>query len=310
MIPDPTGPALVGVAPPGPVPVVSHNTLPFKFPDAGASITSPITGNTYTIGSRIGEGNFGVVFNCSDVWGNELAAKVLKSNGGDFDAVEEKARSELQTLVAVRHPNIVHVHDAFVFHGACYIISELCDLPLTEFFDDADYAPLTWFKPIARCVLQAVHFAHVQGVAHCDIHLGNVFSKFIKDEVVPDKFTAATFKLGDFGLARAVGAVSPDGTFLNSIRPPEAIDATEYGPVDGRVDIYHVGLLLLQAFHGKVIAFTRDEILAGEPRTKALALPAPYSFALEKALRRHVIYRTATALEVWRDLNSPVGLQG
>jgi eukaryotic-like serine/threonine-protein kinase len=286
---------------------VSHGSLPFQLPDVGSSITSPITGNTYTIGNHIGEGGFGVVFDCSDVWGNELAAKVLKPNGTDFGATEERARAELEALVAVRHPNIVHVYDAFVYHGACYIVSERCDLPLTTFLDDSQYQPLTWFRSIARCVLQAVHFAHVQGLAHCDIHLGNVFSKFIKDEVVPDKFTAATFKLGDFGLARASSAVTADGTFLESIRPPEAIDSNEFGPSDHRIDIYHVGLLLLQAYHGKPMTFTRDEILQGVPRERALELPAPYSFALEKTLRRHVVYRTSTAMEIWRDLNSPVG---
>ena len=37
----------------------------------------------------------------------------------------------------------------------------------------------------------------------------------------------------------------------------------------------------------------------------AFELPSPYNFALEKALRRHVEYRTANAMELWRDLNSP-----
>jgi hypothetical protein len=37
----------------------------------------------------------------------------------------------------------------------------------------------------------------------------------------------------------------------------------------------------------------------------AQELPAPYNFALEKALRRHVMFRTETAMELWRDLNSP-----
>src|SRR6185437_4504928 len=36
-----------------------------------------------------------------------------------------------------------------------------------------------------------------------------------------------------------------------------------------------------------------------------MQLPAPFGFALEKALRRHVSYRTASAMELWRDLNSP-----
>jgi len=34
----------------------------------------------------------------------------------------------------------------------------------------------------------------------------------------------------------------------------------------------------------------------------ALGLEAPYNIALEKALRRHVTYRTANAMEFWRDL--------
>jgi hypothetical protein len=91
--------------------------------------------------------------------------------------------------------------------------------------------------------------------------------------------------------------------FLDEIRPPEAINPPEFGPLDHRVDIYHVALLLLQIIVGRR-SFTREEILAGAPRELALSVEPPYSFALEKALRRHVLYRTETALELWRDLNS------
>lgn len=284
----------------------THAAMPFELPAPGATISSPLTLNAYTIGEVIGEGHFGVVYDCTDVWRNELVAKVIKPNGSHFEVTEGKAKAEIDALLLVRHPNIVYVYDAFVFRGACYIISERCELTLAQMFADPDYQPLVWFKAIARCVLQAVHFAHVQGVAHCDIHLGNIFSKFIPDEILPNEQSAVTFKLGDFGLSRRWDCVQADGTFLNSIRPPEAIDAAEFGPADTRVDIYHVGLLLLQAYLGKQLTFSREEILAGEPRRLALQLPSPISFALEKALRRHVPYRTATALEIWRDLNSPV----
>jgi hypothetical protein len=87
--------------------------------------------------------------------------------------------------------------------------------------------------------------------------------------------------------------------------PPEVLEPTEFGPVDYRVDIYHVGLLLLQLAYSREMRFSREEIVAGRPRDMALELQAPYSFALEKALRRHVAFRTATAMELWRDLNSP-----
>ena len=46
-------------------------------------------------------------------------------------------------------------------------------------------------------------------------------------------------------------------------------------------------------------------ILSGRPREMALAFHPPYSFALEKALRRHVQNRTASAMELWRDLHTP-----
>jgi hypothetical protein len=71
------------------------------------------------------------------------------------------------------------------------------------------------------------------------------------------------------------------------------------------MDIYHCGLLFLHILHGSELRFTAEEIREGKPQELALQLPAPFNFALEKALRRHVAYRTASAMELWRDLNSP-----
>jgi len=53
----------------------------FIPPAFGEQITSEATGNTYEIRGRIGEGNFGIAYHCVDVWGNDLAAKVLKPKG-------------------------------------------------------------------------------------------------------------------------------------------------------------------------------------------------------------------------------------
>lgn len=137
--------------------------------------------------------------------------------------------------------------------------------------------------------------------------MGNVFCSFIKDEMVPDNNMALTFKLGDLGIAKLVQHMDANNTFLAEwIRPPEAIRPDEFGPLDHRIDIYHCGLLLLQVLCGKELNFTQEEILSGAPRTLALSLPSPFNFALEKALRRHVLYRTENAMELWRDLNGPL----
>jgi serine/threonine protein kinase len=165
-----------------------------------------------------------------------------------------------------------------------------------------NFAPGIWFLPIARCLLQAIHFVHVQNLAHCDVHLGNVFVRFVPDEITTNEHAALTFKLGDFGLAKAAGTISAEGTFLNSIRPPEAVNTAEFGPVDHRVDIFQVGLILLQILHGRSFNFEREQILQGLPRQMAEELNSPLGEALSRMLRRHSQARTPNALQAWIEL--------
>jgi serine/threonine protein kinase len=275
----------------------------FDLPAAGAVITSQVTGNTYIFGDQIGEGNFGVVFACTDVWENRLVAKILKPRQDSTDGLETHALEEMQKLLHVRHPNVTHIYDAFEFKSAYYLISERCDHTLSDLMSATWFDGRTWIQAIARCLLQAAHFVHVQQLVHCDIHAGNVMARFIQDELIATKDSVLTFKLGDFGLAKMQNALDPNGVFLDPIRPPEAIKHDEFGPLDHRMDIYHIGLLLLQLLIGPR-QFSREERLAGTPRELALGCDPPYSFALEKALRRHTLYRTASALELWRDLRS------
>jgi hypothetical protein len=89
------------------------------------------------------------------------------------------------------------------------------------------------------------------------------------------------------------------------MRPPEALDPS-FGPLGKTLDIYHCGLLLLQVARGQRVRFTKDDILNGVPREMALELPEPYRTAIEKALRRRVVYRTPSARQFWLDLKGIV----
>jgi len=153
--------------------------------------------------------------------------------------------------------------------------------------------------------LQAVDYIHISQYAHQDIHLGNVFAAFAKDEMDSANPGAIHFKLGDLGVAKLFSEIDATNTRAVWMLPPEALEPSEFGPLDHRIDIYHCGLLFLHLLHGRELRFSGDEIKGGRPRELARQLPAPYRFALEKALRRHVANRTATAMELWRDLNSP-----
>lgn len=276
-------------------------------PRAGEVITSLATGTTYTIDESIGEGNFGRVFACSDGWGNDLAVKVMKPIR-TYEEVQAATIAEVDKLLRLRHPHITYVYDAFEYRDTFYIVTERCYCPLTQLFNLDDFNGLLWMRPIARCLLQAVQYLHVSQYAHQDIHLNNVFASFARNEMSSDDPGAIQFKLADLGVSKVFGELDAANTLAEWIRPPEAIDPAEFGPLDHRIDIYHSGLLLLQLALGRELRFSREEILSGLPREMALELPTPINFALEKSLRRHSAYRTESAEELWRDLQSPPGL--
>lgn len=290
-----------------PKPSFQIPALPEKVvtqPSLGEVITSLLTGNSYTMGEKIGEGNFGIVYACKDVWENDLAAKVLKATG-TYEKVRASAEAEFEKLLQLRNPYITFVYDAFEFRDTFYIITERCHLPLTQLFQLPKWDGKPFLMGIARCLLQAVQYLHLNSYAHQDIHPGNVFAALVKDELFPEANKAIQFKLGDLGVARLLGEIDGMNTRAEWMFPPEILNPTEFGPADHRIDIYHVGLLLLQLACSKELKFTQQEILNGRPREIALTLPKPYSFALEKALRRHSVFRTATAMELWRDLLTP-----
>jgi len=279
------------------------------LPSSGEVITSLATGISYVIGDRIGEGHFGVVFGCSDGWNNDLAAKVLKATG-TYEAVRASAEAELAKLVLLRHPHITYVYDAFEYRDTFYIITERCYCPLQDLFGAEWFDGRLWVAPVARCVLQATNYLHLNKYAHQDIHLGNVFAAFSRNELQPTEPGVIQFKVGDLGVSKLFSEIDASNTLNNAIRPPEAFNPSEFGPMDSRIDIYHIGLLLLQLARSETLSFTQDEIIAGRPRELALELEAPLNTALEKTLRRHVMFRTANAMELWRDLQSPPALPG
>ncbi len=77
------------------------------------------------MGERIGEGYFGVVYACTDGWRNDLAVKVMKPVRS-YEDVRTATTSEVQRLLALRHPYITYVFDAFEYRDTFYIVTERC----------------------------------------------------------------------------------------------------------------------------------------------------------------------------------------
>lgn len=282
---------------------VQPESRSFTPPALGETIT--VDGKYYFIGKAIGQGSFGLVYECTDEWSNELVAKILVPKDQTYDEVRENWQSELQKLMHLRHPNVTFIHQAFEYKDTFYLIIERCSMTLDTIINGDDLDHELWIPYVARDILQALDYIHLMGYVHKDIHAGNIFVAQTSDRMVPTKQPVWSFKIGDLGISRLEADIRAFNTLLAQwMVPPEALNPTEFGQVSKSTDIYHTALLLLALLLGKSPMFSPDEILAGEPRKMAERHPSKFAPAIARALRRHTDARTPTPMQFWREISS------
>jgi serine/threonine protein kinase len=262
-------------------------------------------GRIYTLGNELGQGYFGKVYSCTDRWANELVAKVLLPNGRAYDQVRNEWARELSNLQTLRHPNVTFVFDAFEQSSTFYLILERCGSDFRDLITMPNLSGEQWLPAVARDILQGLEFIHTAGYVHKDIHPGNVFVSWHRDRMLPRKEAVASFKIGDLGITRLESDINVFHTMLAQwMLPPEALDADKFGLVGRKVDIYHAGLLFLALLLGRIPEFSREQVLAAEPRRLAESLDSRYAGAIAKALRRHTDQRHQSAGAFWDELVS------
>ena len=278
--------------------------VPRQFTPPQPSEAVVTEGRSYWLGRFIGQGYFGAVYECTDEWSNPLVAKVLLPQNRGYEQVRAEWLRELQNLVVLRHPNITFVHDAFEYRDTFYLVLERCDQTLDDLIKWPELDPNVWVYPIAQCILQAVLYIHRANYVHKDIHPGNIHISR-SHGFMASPSAATVFKLGDLGITRLETEINVFNTMLAKwMLPPEAIAPVDFGVIDKRVDIYHVGLSLLSLLLKTVPFFSEEEIVAGRPRELAEALSHPLAGPLGRALRRHVASRPSSALDFWREIQA------
>ena len=187
----------------------------------------------------LGIGGAAEVYRAVDHRHGEVAVKVLSANA-EPDMLARFLR-EGQTMSALDHPHIVHVHRIGEQNGTRYIVMELAvggslrDLLVRE--------RLPWRRAvrIALQLTEALGYAHEQGIYHRDVKPGNVMFAANQD-----------CKLMDFGLAHVIDAPSMTrtGTVMGTvlyISPEQAIGQH----IDGRSDLYSLGAMLYEMVVGE-----------------------------------------------------------
>ncbi len=209
-------------------------------------------GGRYEILDLIGRGGTADTYRAIDTrLGREVALKVLLDRSDD---VTQRLLLEAQAMASLNHPKIVAIYDAGEDAGLSFIVMELIH---GKTLRELEGGALTYKQALGYLVdmLEALDYAHAQGVVHRDVKPSNVMTVG-NGELV---------KLTDFGLARRstdVTQTTRTGQIVGTIAylAPERFLSK---PADVRSDLYSVGVVMYEIFTGTVpFRNDRDDLVA------------------------------------------------
>ena len=278
---------------------------PQKAPRASPSdsISVPPTLGRYEVRRRLGAGGFGAVYLGHDAQlDRAVAIKVLRSGSGHLTDAEEW-RQEARRLASLHHPGIVTVHDIGVHQGQMYIVSDYVEGPDLHRWMRDHRASWSESARIAAAVSDALSHAHARRVVHRDVKPANIILA-----------AGQTPVLVDFGLA--LSEADAGGGKKNVISgTPQYMSPEQAGGVahriDGRTDIYSLGVVLYELLTGRLPFRTTDfmELLRQvrddepqPPRQLVHDIPPDLERACLKALAKHQQDRYSTAGDFAEDL--------
>ena len=199
----------------------------------------------YEIVSEIGRGGMGVVYLARDpLLGRDVAVKLIPPGMLQPNA-EERFRREARVVARLDHPNIVSVYDFGKEGDSLFFVMPLLrGHDLRQLMIESDL-PLTDVVDIMTQVASALDYAHENGIVHRDIKPENIF-------VEAERGSGLRARVTDFGLAigERESRITDNGMVVGTMSylAPEQLAREE---VDGRSDIYSLGVVLYECLAGR-----------------------------------------------------------
>jgi len=223
---------------------------------AASRSTHDLIGGRYRLDGPIASGGMADVWRATDMHlRREVAVKLLRSSVADDQTVVERFRREARSIARLTHPNIVPVYDCVEEDdGQVALVMRLIHgKSLRDLLDDAGdgntpgsiNVHLT--VHIGRSIAAALAKAHAENIVHRDIKPANILLT-----------ATGEILLTDFGIAKPLKSSEDDGTDLTRVDimmgtvkylSPEQVQGRT---LDGRADMYSLGLVLYECLAGKV----------------------------------------------------------
>ena len=272
--------------------------------DAVARLSAALAGQ-YSIERELGAGGMATVYLARDIkHDRQVAVKVLRPELAATLGPDRFPR-EIRIVAKLQHPHVLPLHDSgesagFLYYVMPYVDGESLRTKLTR----EGQLPVHEAVRILREVVDALAYAHAQGVLHRDIKPDNVM------------LSGRHAMVMDFGVAKAVSDAGGEklttvGVAVGTPTYMSPEQATGELHVDHRSDIYAVGILGYELLTGKppFVAHTAQAVLSAQvlERPKPVtdlrpAVPEPISDLLMKCLEKNPADRWQSAEEVLRAL--------
>jgi serine/threonine protein kinase len=201
-----------------------------------------IVGGRYELTSLLGRGGMAEVFAAFDRELERMVAvkRPRRDMPGDV-VISDRLRREGIALANIDSPHVVAIHDVGFAQGGVFLVMQLLSGRTLESELD-DRGPITPARAcrIGRDILSGLSAIHANGLVHRDLKASNVLL---------DRSDCAV--LLDLGAAlhRRRKSLTAPGTVLGT---PECMapEQLEQRPLDGRVDLFQLGLILIHMVTG------------------------------------------------------------
>ena len=297
----------------------------------------------YEVLEELGHGGMATVYRAHDKrLGRDVAIKVLHPHLRESREIAHRFEAEAKAVAKLRHRNIVEVFDvSSADEDEQYLVVEFVrGQTLRRLLQRGGALPPEIAAALALELLGALAHAHAAGVVHRDVKPENVLLEHRTVDTPPttsltpipsasnppisapsrrtpidsNRGERVGVKLTDFGIAKLLDAqgVTSTGQVLGSPAhmAPEQIEG---GDVDGRADVFGLGVLLYECmvghlpFEGNNPAQVLRRVLDGiYPSAERENPPVGriYSQILDRALAREADDRYASAEAMREDLSS------
>ena len=249
----------------------------------------------YTIERLLGRGGMGAVYKgIQNSLERPVAIKILPPGLDREDATfTDRFKNEAKLMARLNHPTIVSVIDfGHTSAGQLFIVMEYVDgTDISRMIAQQKHLPSEHALAIAAHVCDALAVAHAAGIVHRDIKPANVLINQQGQVKVADFGLAKLEEPGSHGLTKtgmAMGTpdyVAPEALIMGST-------------IDGRADLYAVGVMLYQMLTGHVPRGAFKPASAQMP-----GVDPRFDAIVQKAMQMDRQERYQTAVDIRQDLD-------